>query len=521
MLDNFALVKEAVMGLHKCTGLHLLVCISTILTLCHQSSACHLGTETECKKAPFVPGSNLAGEGFDVVSLRRKGAYLINVRSYKFDNNTCTVCPNQLQQGEMQKLPLAVVDWRSFSRCRKQLSSSLHYSIDSLIKSSTSLIDNNWAVDLTLDDWGKAVLGGSHSDIAKFAREQHMMDKVTFALHEISCIYYSYRVMDRPELSAEFKKRLHQLPRNYSEKTKSQYQRIIDTYGTHYIHHVYLGGRMRQVTAFRTCLATQKGFLEFDIRNCLNIELKIALGFLPANISYSNKCSNILKDNINMGFYQDFLTKKLEVLGGESLDDTYANWFNSLRENPDIISYAILPLHHLVADSELSSSLSKAVSEYIEENMIPLEQNQYHKCNPTPNLDHNCCPLRTGRGTLRVTVQRASGLNADFFSQTDAYVKVWYNNMYKETNIVMNNNNPVWDITFNFGSIEFGHVLLIEVWDSDVRFDDLLGRCSIYPERGTQSNSCSLSSGVFFFMYSTQCDAHLGGHWCRHYSPKA
>ncbi|GAA6106002.1 perforin 1.5 isoform X1 [Tachysurus ichikawai] len=178
------------MGLHKCTGLHLLVCISTILTLCHQISACYLGTETECEKAPFVPGYNLAGEGFDVVSLRRKGAYLINVRSYKFDNTTCTVCKNRFQQGQVQKLPLAVVDWRPFSRYIKQQSSSLHYSIDSLIKSSTSLMNNNWRVDLTLDDWGKAVLGGSHSDIAKFAREQQMMDKVTFALHEISYTYY-------------------------------------------------------------------------------------------------------------------------------------------------------------------------------------------------------------------------------------------------------------------------------------------------------------------------------------------
>ncbi|KAK3565780.1 hypothetical protein QTP86_015041 [Hemibagrus guttatus] len=425
-LAIFYLFLEAVMGLHKCTGLHLLLRVSTILTICYQSSAYRLGTETECEKAPFVPGYNLAGEGFDVVSLRRKGAYVINVESHKYDNNTCTVCENRFQKGQMQKLPLAIVDWRPFSRCSKQLSSALYYSIDSLIKSSTSLTNNNWGVGLSLDDFGKAILGGSHSDIANFARWQQIMDKMTFALHEISCIYYSYRVVNRPELSEEFKKHLLQLPRNYSEKTKPQYQRIIDTYGTHYIRHVYLGGRVRQVTAFRTCLATINGFLEMDIKNCLDVELKITLGFLPANISYSNKCSNILKHNMNMGFYQGFLTQKLEVLGGESYipslvfpADTYASWMNSLRENPEIISYDIFPLHHLVADSELSGSFKKAVSDYIEENMLPLEQNPNHKCNLTPNLDHNCCPLRAHRGTMRVVVQRANGLKADHFSKSD------------------------------------------------------------------------------------------------------
>lgn len=288
---------------------------------------------------------------------------------------------------------------------------------------------------------------------------------------------------------------------------------------------------MRQVTAFRTCLASLKGFLESDIKNCLNIELKIALGFLPANISLSNKCSKILKDNISMGFYQGFLTQKLEVLGGESYlpdlafhqnpAEAYASWMNSLRENPDIISYAIFPLHHLVTDPDLSASLKRAVTEYIEENMLPSEQNQNHDCSPTANLDHKCCPLRAGHGTLKVMVLRATGLNADFFTKTDGYVKVWYNNMYEETDIVMDDDNPEWNNSYNFGSIEFGHELIFEVWDSDVMFNDLVGRCIIYPERGTHSRSCRLKKGVFYFTYSAQCDAHLAGHRCGRYSPKA
>lgn len=187
--------------------------------------ACRLGSGAECEKAPFVPGYNLAGEGFDVVRMRRTGAYVINVKASLADNHTCTLCPNRFHKGQVthnsphpphrssrqskpftyfppppvshllshpkiQRLPAAVLDWRPFSRCSKQLSSALHHSLDSLLRSSTSLVNNNWGLGLSLDSYGKAVLGGSRSDLAKFARSQHSVDKATFAIHEISCTYY-------------------------------------------------------------------------------------------------------------------------------------------------------------------------------------------------------------------------------------------------------------------------------------------------------------------------------------------
>ncbi|XP_016422643.1 perforin-1-like [Sinocyclocheilus rhinocerous] len=506
----------------------MFLCISLILTHWDTSSACHIGSHDECEQAPFVPGYNLAGEGFDVVRMRRKGAFLINVKSH-MDNGTCTVCKNRFQGGQMQKLPSVVRDWRSFSRCSNQLSSALHHSVNSLMKSSTSFI-NKWEIDLSLDDIGRVILGGSHSDIAQFAQYQNAMDKATFALHEHSCTYYSYRVTDHPELSTEFSKHLQRLPTQYDVKTKPLYRRTIDTYGTHYIRQVHLGGRVRRVTAFRTCLATLKGFSETDIENCLNIELKITLGFLPANAMLSNKCSQILKDNIGMGFYQGFMTHKIEVLGGEkyfpdlvlnqSPAEAYSNWVKSLHDNPEVISYAIFPLYHLVADPEVSANLKSAITEYIEENMFSVDQKENQECSQTANLDHNCCPMLAGHGKLVVFVLGATGMNEDYFSATDGFVKIWYNGIYRETEVVMNDNDPEWYTLFNFGSIEFGHELIFEVWDSDVKFDDFVGRCVVRPEHGSHLRSCSLQRGIFYFAYHASCDAHLTGPRCSRYSPQ-
>ncbi|XP_071763336.1 perforin 1.5 [Centroberyx gerrardi] len=496
------------------------------------AQACRIGSGSECEKAPFVPGHNLAGEGFDVVRMRRTGAYVINVKAHLSDNHTCTLCPNRFHKGEIQRLPAAVLDWRPFSRCSKQLSSALHHSVDSLLRSSNSLVNNNWGVGLSLDEVGKAVLGGSRSDMAKFARSQHSVDKATFAIHEISCTYYSYRLADHPQLSAEFAKHLKRLPRSLNtSQSRALYRRLIDTYGTHYIHQVQLGGKVRRITAFRTCLATLKGFSESNIKNCLNIELRMALGFLPANVSISNKCDNLLKGNISMGFYQGFMTHKIEVIGGERYfpdilyqqdpSEAYHSWMNSLHDNPDVVSYAIFPLHHLVEDPEISDNLRSTVTQYIKESQLPEDQTGFKNCSPTPNLDHNCCPLRAGRGTLRLEIHRAAGLRADTFTKTDAFVKIFYNGMYEETETVMDDNDPVWNATYDFGSVELGNQLRFEVWDRDVLYNDVAGRCVVFPERGTHSLSCQLSKGVLYFTYTTTCDAHLTGYRCGRYSPSA
>ncbi|KAJ8381013.1 hypothetical protein SKAU_G00017910 [Synaphobranchus kaupii] len=481
-------------------GLLLLAVILSILMQVNRCTGCRTGSLAECEKAPFVPGYNLAGEGFDLVRMHRKGAYVIDVKAYVMPNDTCTLCENPFQEGQTQKLPASVLDWRPFSRCKKQLSSALHHSVDSLIRSSASLINNDWGMGLNLDDLGAVILKGSRSEIAQFARFQYSLDKATFATHEISCTHYSYRLADRPALSGEFSTHLQGLPRKYDDHTRHQYRRMIDTYGTHYLRQVQLGGRVRRITAFRTCLATLQGFSEMDINKCLDIELKMALGFLPANLSLTHKCSSILRDNKMMGFYQ-------------------GSWMTSLYDKPDVVSYSVFPLHHLVSDLEVSSNLRRAILEYIEENKLEMADSKAKSCSYTPNLDHNCCPLRAGLGHLMIVVEKAVGLKPDFFSQADGFVKVSYKERYEETEVINNYNHPRWYTIYNFGLVELGHQLMFEVWERDLYYDDILGKCTIYPERGVHSNSCQLNQGVFYYSYSVTCDLHLTDYRCGRYSP--
>ncbi|XP_040214321.1 perforin-1-like [Rana temporaria] len=450
-----------------------------------------------------------------------------------------------------QKLPFAMVDWRPQTSCSRKISSDISRSSASLAEDSASDVKNDWGADLKVTHHGvsgKLVMAGSHSEVAKFGESKANKDQYTFLKHHMSCVYYSFRLSDLSPLSKDLKRALESLPPTYNTNTKANYRRLISIYGTHYITKADVGGKVQEVNAIKTCQATMDGMSMEDLKDCLSMEASVSvIGKGEANAKAS-ACKE-LSQKLNRGesFHQTFNEKSWEVRGGKikyeqlSFDvknadaSAFKAWMETLKTDPDIVSYSVEPIHHLVeANRPQRESLQEAISEYI------LEKALHRSCSCPPGSqlspgkecncvcpsgggqNINCCSEKRGFSKVVVTVQSASGLWGDYTTKTDAYVKISAGSSYARTHTIWNNDNPKWHERFDLGVLELspGFRLEVEVWDEDSKFDDdLLGKCEKPINNGVKDEVCYFDHGSVTFTVNVQCLPHLTGPLCRDYAP--
>uniref|UniRef100_UPI0037E70DD9 perforin-1-like n=1 Tax=Semicossyphus pulcher TaxID=241346 RepID=UPI0037E70DD9 len=500
--------------------LSLLLFLSYSPVLC-----CRTGTNRECDSAPFVPGHNLVGEGFDVVTQKRKGAYVTDVKTYLTPGGNCTLCRNPLQGNKLQKLPASVVDWRAIGQCNTDLYSSEHTSVSSLVNTYTSEDSSDWKVGLNL---GGFEVGGTRSAVYNFASRRSREDRYSFSIHRLTCSHYSYRASDRPPLSTEFINDLARLPSVYNSNSKAQYRNLILIYGTHYIRQAYLGGRFRRVTAARTCLSSLNGLSSHKVHSCLSWGVSVGLGKVKLSGGHDS-CSKVLQNRDTSTRYSSGIHHHYtSVEGGTgwsgefslTRDDSqgYRNWLNTLKDHPDVVKYSLKPMYELAPQWTKRIGLKAATEEYLEENAISTTS-RTPNCGYNPNLDYNCCPKQAWRGTLVVTINRAWDLEGDTWSRTDAYVKMRYGSISRTTRMI-ESNNPRWNARFDLGNVDTSLGLKVELWDEDLRYDDLLISCAMRDiKQGSYIHTSSIGESGVEFEHTLTCDPHLTGDKCDEYKP--
>ncbi|KAM4598199.1 perforin-1-like isoform 1-T2 [Polymixia lowei] len=528
-----------------CAGLML-----SLLQCCHQS--CTTGTANQCKEAEFAPSINLAGEGFDITKMKRKGAFVIDMNAWKHKDNTCTLCTNPYMEGKRQKLPLSVVDWRSNQLCKMKVSSKLHRSSESLVTSSSSSVENNWKFNLDVDlgkRSGSLMLAGTQSKLADYSMEKTKNDKFSFTSHSMSCEYYSYRVSSSPKLHREFRAAVKKLPKSYSPEYKHRYYRLIDDFGTHYITKVKLGGSVQSVTSVKQCQASLQGLSVEEVQMCLDVEASASIGQNSMKIENKHCKKDMDKTESKSSFSSLFSDRFTEVKGGQTTEpellfsadkdpSAYKEWLNTLPHNPDIVSYSLDSLHELLpSNSQIRKNLRSAISHYILEKALwknctePCQAGikTNHKdpcvcsCHNDPAVGPDCCPTRKGMARVIVTVQRAAGLWGDHSTATDGYVKVFLDQqMVSRSAVIYNNNNPYWAMSVDLGSLDVsaGKKVKFEVWDEDNKWDDdLLGACEQDLVAGEKEELCNLQHGRLYYKWKVTCAPSLGGRTCNDYKP--
>ncbi|XP_040891781.1 perforin-1-like [Toxotes jaculatrix] len=521
--------------------------------LCLPSSVSFPGTPQECEHAHFVPGYNLGGEGFDIVTLQRKGAYVIDTETWKFGNGTCRLYRNSYLSQEKQKVPVAVVDWRSLPKCSLRVTSTIYDSVEALVNDSTSSVTNDWKVGLNIPVHSSVTVGigfgGSHSRDSTYAMRKSKQDHYTFFRHSVHCNFYRYRLATNPPLSHEFQSAVKALP-SYSQKTLTSYRHLIDTYGTHYIIQVSLGGEMKAITSIKTCAATMSGVSATEVKDCLSVEASATFANSASiNAMYKHCQEKKKKLGWSQSFSSAFNERNTEIIGGnineadilfqgKSDPSVYKNWLNSLKTTPDVVQYNIKPLHTILPSGHPArAGLKQEVEKYIQKNAVLKKCSEScqvgHRsskrdpcacvCNSNQNIKSNCCPAGKGLATLKVFKLYAEGLYGDVCGQTDGSVEVRYGDQTKRTAIISNDDNPKWSEFFEFGpiTINMRNKLAFSIYDSDRGYwnSDLLGECSFDLRQGKVTDSCMLDHGTFFFSYIVECAPSLGGDQCQEYIP--
>ncbi|XP_072562029.1 perforin-1-like [Paramormyrops kingsleyae] len=526
--------------------------------LCHLQSpgilgAVVIGTPQECEKAPFVPGYNLGGEGFDIVKMERKGAYVIDAEQWRNANGTCQLARNPYLGEIQQKIPLAVVDWRALSKCDMKVSSTVYESSEAVANDSTSSVTNNWKVglDIPVNPNVKVGvgLGGTHSRDAMFAMKKSKEDKYSFTKHQVHCNLYRYNVATKPPLHKDFLVSINHLPKEYNQKTKADYKNLIDTYGTHFVKNVKTGGKLKSITSIKTCQTAMSGLTDTAVKDCLDVEASATIAMTASIKTEAHHCKELKKKlGSSQTFSSLFSDRHSEVVGGNvnsadllfsggSDPSTYKSWLDSLKNSPDVISYSLKPLHLLLPLGHFAiRPVKKAVEEYVIENALLESCSESCQigtrcsvrdrcacvCNSDQNINSNCCPVSKGLATLKVYNMKAEKLYGDWWTETDGSVLVSYGTQSKRTEIIPDNDNPVWWEKFEFGAIkvDMSTKLTFKVYDEDTYWNsDLLGECSFDLRRGTVSDTCMFNYGTFFFSYTLTCAPSLGGSTCSEYIP--
>ncbi|XP_018619994.2 perforin-1.1 [Scleropages formosus] len=504
----------------------------------------------ECDDVEFAPGSTLAGEGFDITKMQRKGAYVIDTSTWKRRDKTCTICHNPYLQ-KKQKLPLSIVDWRPNHQCSLKIASALHESSEALVSSSTKSVQNNWESSLELSHKnfrGSLMLAGTNSKLAEYSMEKTKKDRFSFTSHHVSCRYYSYRLSSSPSIHPEFQQAMKKLPKKYNQNSKAHYYKFIDIFGTHYITKVDLGGSISTVTSIRQCEAALQGLSVDEVKMCLDVEAAANVG---EKVNMKTKAQHCQEDRNKLenraSFSSKFNDRFTEIQGGHTTEpelmfsptknpEAYKEWMLSLQTIPDLISYSLDSLHELLPPSNpLAQNLQRAISHYILERALwkncsepcPTGVKTNPKdscvcsCHNNPGVTPNCCPTKRGQARVKVTIQRATDLWGDYNTGTDGYVKVSHMGVpVGRTRIIYNTNHPYWGDVFDMGLVVLsaGDSVKLEVWDEDNKWDDdLLGTCNVKLAAGVKEDICGLNHGQLYYKVEVECAPSLGGGSCSDY----
>ncbi|NXU47260.1 CO8A protein, partial [Turnix velox] len=175
---------------------------------------------------------------------------------------------------------------------------------------------------------------------------------------------------------------LQELPNTYNY---GMYAKFINDYGTHFMTSGTMGGVFEHIFVVNKEEMRRKGIQAEEISACIGWSLGLTVSEhkvdFGASVSSSDcKKKGFLKTGINSAIVEDVITR---IRGGDTSysegllnswdGNLYRHWGRSLKYNPAVIDFQLLPIHELFRRSSLGDmetkrqNLKRALDNYLEE----------------------------------------------------------------------------------------------------------------------------------------------------------
>uniref|UniRef100_A0A669CJW5 Complement component 6, duplicate 1 n=1 Tax=Oreochromis niloticus TaxID=8128 RepID=A0A669CJW5_ORENI len=391
-------------------------CINSTLTCNKQNDCGDNSDERDCGEFTVVcpvekrvaPGSDLVGNGFDVLAQEPRGAVLDNM----FMGGTCVIerppstllyhrVPHNFETLKIKPLHTESIDLKtsqSTPGSSTQSQNLFFFPIFFFTASSKSHSSSK-----------SEAFEASKKKDSKFIRVNQVLPVSTFKIRDPGDLV----------LSQPFLQFLHALPLDYNY---ALYREIFQHFGTHYYSSGTLGGHYDLLYQYSREELKSSGVTEESVIDCLGRETTWTI-ILYTEHRRENRCSNNRMTQKYEGSYVQASEKSFSMVkGGRAREAaalawerqgatpdkiSFKNWAKSVLENPAVVDYKLLPLIDLVRGIPCAATkrrhLRKALQQYMQE-FDPC------KCAPCPN---NARPVLSGTECKCVCQTGTYGANCE------------------------------------------------------------------------------------------------------------